>query len=235
MRRVFGPRFLVGVALIVAAAVAGVLAGLSTVWVIVVIWVAWLLVTIAEWSLARNAAGRSAARAGVSGSEPLTPPQDPAEPPEPAPEPEVEPDAEPEPASGSEPQTLGPATTPEPESERELAVEPEAADARLEPVPAPEPEPEPEPEQEPEPEPELPPAAVVLARSPGPDGPREWNLWDLERIARDGAGADVARDEERSFLLMYLRQFAGPDGLLPSDFDALVRDSFGDLLGAGRR
>ena len=53
-------------------------------------------------------------------------------------------------------------------------------------------------------------------------------------MARDGAGADVARDEERSFLLMYLREFAGPDGLLPADFDALVRDSFGDLLGAGR-
>src|SRR5436853_634471 len=83
----------------VAEAVAGVVAGRSTVWVIVVIWVAWLLVTLAEWSLARNAAGRSAARAGVSGSEPLTSPQDPAEPPEPAPEPEVEPDAEPEPAS----------------------------------------------------------------------------------------------------------------------------------------
>jgi hypothetical protein len=40
------------------------------------------------------------------------------------------------------------------------------------------------------------------------------------------------RDEERSFLLMYLRDFAGADGVLPVDFDALVRDSFGDLVGA---
>ena len=72
----------------------------------------------------------------------------------------------------------------------------------------------------------------MLPPSAAPADPREWNLWDLERIARDGAGADVARDEERSFLLMYLREFAGPDGLLTADFDALVRDSFGDLLGA---
>jgi len=208
VRRVFGPRFLVGVALIVAAAVAGVLAGLSTGWVIVVIWVAWLLLTLAEWSLARNPAGRRAARVGVSGSEPLTPSPEPAEWTEPAPEPRVEPEPEPEPASSSAPQGPGPATTPEPEAEAE---------------------PEPEPEQEPE----LPPAAA-LPPSAAPANPREWNLWDLERMARDGAGADVARDEERSFLLMYLREFAGPDGLLPADFDALVRDSFGDLLGAGR-
>jgi hypothetical protein len=62
--------------------------------------------------------------------------------------------------------------------------------------------------------------------------PRQWNLWDLERLTREHAGADAARDEERSFLLMYLRDFAGPDGLLPIDFDGLVRDSFGDLVGA---
>jgi hypothetical protein len=30
---------------------------------------------------------------------------------------------------------------------------------------------------------------------------------------------------------MYLREFAGPDGVLPDDFDSLVRDSFGDLVG----
>jgi hypothetical protein len=62
------------------------------------------------------------------------------------------------------------------------------------------------------------------------DGPREWNLWELERAAREHAGDDVARDEERSYLLMYLREFAGPDGMLPSDFDGLIRDAFGDVL-----
>ena len=29
---------------------------------------------------------------------------------------------------------------------------------------------------------------------------------------------------------MYLREFAGPDGMLPADFDGLVRDAFGDVL-----
>jgi hypothetical protein len=65
--------------------------------------------------------------------------------------------------------------------------------------------------------------------------PREWNLWDLERAVRDAAGEDAERDEERSFLLMYLRDYAGPDGSLPASFDPLVRDSFGDLLGSRAR
>jgi hypothetical protein len=103
------------------------------------------------------------------------------------------------------------------------------------PVPAPEPEPEPPPAAEPEPEPEPPPTepepAVTL---PPPAEPREWNLWELERVTREAAGADAVRDEERSFLLMYLREFADPDGMLPLDFDPLVRETFSDVLGAVR-
>jgi hypothetical protein len=60
--------------------------------------------------------------------------------------------------------------------------------------------------------------------------PREWNLWDLERIAREHAADDVVRNEERAYLLMYLREFATADGILPADFDGLVRESFGDAL-----
>ena len=97
---------------------------------------------------------------------------------------------------------------------------------------------EPEPEPGPEPEPELEPAAaaepeptVVVPLGVGAS-PRSWNVWDLERLTRASAGRDAVRDEERTFLLMYLREFAGPDGLLPDDFDGLVRDSFGDLVGA---
>jgi len=179
VRRVFGPRFLLEVALIVAAAVAGVLADLPRIWVFVVIWAAWFLVVAVEWALARR--GRRPEPAAAL----------------------LEP--EPEPAT-------------EPELERVELREPE-----------PEPEPDLEPEAEPEPvAPPPPPPALPFA------GPRTWNLWDLERIAREQAGGDVARDEERSFLLMYLREFAGPDGLLPAEFDGLVRDSFGELLGAGR-
>jgi hypothetical protein len=65
---------------------------------------------------------------------------------------------------------------------------------------------------------------------PANEAPREWNLWELERVARDHTSGDIARDEERSYLLMYLREFAGPDGVLPADFDGLVRDAFGDVL-----
>jgi outer membrane biosynthesis protein TonB len=93
--------------------------------------------------------------------------------------------------------------------------------------PPPEPEPEPDPEPEPEPEPE-----PAVAYFPLDETPREWNLWELERLARENATEDVAKNEERAYLLMYLREFAGPDGDLPADFDGLVRDAFGDLLRA---
>ncbi len=63
--------------------------------------------------------------------------------------------------------------------------------------------------------------------------PRAWNLWEIERLLRDSAGSDPAREEERNYLLMYLRDFASPDGILPLDFDSLVRESFGELV-AGR-
>jgi hypothetical protein len=104
-----------------------------------------------------------------------------------------------------------------PEPEREPAPAPSPEPPRIVAVPPPPPEPEPEPER-------------VVAFIPANEGPREWNLWELERAARDHATDDVVRNEERSYLLMYLREFAGPDGILPTDFDGLVRDAFGDVL-----
>jgi hypothetical protein len=65
-----------------------------------------------------------------------------------------------------------------------------------------------------------------------PPGGREWNVRELERLASRVGGQDAARDEERGFLLVYLREFASPEGLLPSDFDALVRESFPELVSA---
>jgi hypothetical protein len=85
----------------------------------------------------------------------------------------------------------------------------------------------PEPPRAPEPAP-VPSKVVQFV----PAGPRAWNLWELERIARERSGEDALRDEERSFMLMYLRDFASADGSLPADFDDLVRESFGDVLGA---
>lgn len=127
------------------------------------------------------------------------------------------------------PQPPTPETIPEPEPAAAPAPEPEPFTAPVEPVhvpplvapppPPPVPEPVAEPEPEPEPTPSPPPAAT-----------REWNLWELERLAREHAGADPARDEERSFLLLSLREHAQPDGNLPAEFDQLVRDAFGDVL-----
>lgn len=100
-------------------------------------------------------------------------------------------------------------------------------------------------DQQPEPEPvrgvvpsqparEAPPPASdpepLATEAPTDEEPREWNLWELERVARENTTDDVATNEERAYLLMYLREFAGPDGTLPADFDGLVRDAFGDLL-----
>jgi hypothetical protein len=115
---------------------------------------------------------------------------------------------------------------------------PERRERPLEAMPPREPqaEPQPEPERpplvavapEPEPVPEPPREERVVPLRP--QGPRTWNLWELERLARDQAGADAQRDEERAYLLMYLREFATPEGTLPADFDPLVRESFGELI-----
>ncbi len=141
------------------------------------------------------------------------------------PEPEPEPEAdEPEPLPTAEPQPAEPQPVPEepePEPEREPEPDPEPVAApQLVAVPEPDPEPEPEPEPEPAP------VATLLL----PTQPREWNLWELERLTRERAGGDEARDVEWGYLVVYLREFARPDGTLPAEFDDLVRESFGDLL-----
>jgi outer membrane biosynthesis protein TonB len=108
---------------------------------------------------------------------------------------------------------------------------------------------EPEPEVEPPPEPERPPlvsappprqpervepepSPIVIPPLVRETAPREWNLWELEHASREASGGDPLRDEERNYLLMYLREFANAEGTLPADFDALVRDSFADVIAA---
>jgi hypothetical protein len=116
----------------------------------------------------------------------------------------------------------------EPDTEPKPHPEPE-----LQRKPDPEPEPEPvltaalpPPEPEPEPEPEPVPAVVPLVLHD--TTPRKWNLWELERLAGQMNGDAAA--EERTLLLVHLREFADPSGDLPVEFDALVRDAFGDGL-----
>jgi hypothetical protein len=113
---------------------------------------------------------------------------------------------------------LAPAPAPEATSPTEPAASP-ASEQHVRVI-------RPEPELVVEPEPE--PVAMITPRQP-----QEWNLWTLEKLARERA-ADPARDEELAFLLMYLRDFANPDGVLPRNFDSLVRESFGDLIAGAR-
>jgi hypothetical protein len=203
---VVGSRFLIEAGFIIAVAVVAGIERLSTWWIILVVAAAWILVAIVEivvW--ARQVAGRQAT--GTRRGEPVPAPS---------------------PSSASSAVVR---SEPEPLPERRLEPEPVWEPPRIAAVPPlpsePEPEPEPAPTARPEPIPET---ARVLAFTPGNDAPREWNLWELERAAREHGGEDVAQTEERAYLLMYLREFAGPDGVLPADFDGLVRDAFGDVL-----
>jgi hypothetical protein len=210
---VVGSRFLVEAGFIIAVAVIAGIERLSTWWIVAVVAGAWIVVAIVEivvW--ARQVVARQPVAAEVSEPEGMeaafvvpSPPRSRVQPP---PEARGVREAEPE---------AEPGQVPVHEPPRIVAVPP----------PRPVPEPEPESQREPGPEPET---ARVVAFIPANDGPREWNLWELERAARDHASDDIVRNEERSYLLMYLREFAGPDGVLPTDFDGLVRDAFGDML-----
>ena len=128
---------------------------------------------------------------------------------------------------------------PPPVREPETEPQPDQVTGELPPIAAAEPEPErppvlvevpPLPPERPEPAPIAIPTTVVELPS---RGPREWNLWDLERRARERTGEDPFRDEEWAALFVYLREYASPDGMLPPEFDDLLRESFGDLLLAG--
>ena len=87
------------------------------------------------------------------------------------------------------------------------------------------------PEPEPEPQPELELERAVRHRITVEVGHQQ-AITGAQELTGVKVAMNAVRDEERTFLLMYLREFAGPDGLLPDDFDSLVRDSFGDLVGA---
>ena len=155
---------------------------------------------------------------------------------DPEPEAVVEPEPEPEPFPPSEPApTPVPEPEPEPEPEPVAADEPESEPEpessrwgrrkRLRAVPAPPPDPTPAPA--PEPETEQPRVVSLQQRS---YAPRQWNLWELEKLARAEAQEHPERRDEWSFLFVHLREFATAEGELPAEFDSLVRESFGSLL-----
>jgi hypothetical protein len=199
----FGPRFLVEAGFIIAAAAVAGIERLRTVTIIVVVAAAWAVVAVVELILELRRRRRRARE-----YEPVPGFED-AYASEPAPDPYLAPPPIPE-VEPAEPE-------PTPIEPHLVAVAAEPPSPVVEPAPA-----------EPEPEPASRVVSLVSRRT----GPREWNVWDLERIAREQAGDDVARNEERSYLLMYLREFANADGVLPADFDGVVRETFGDVLDA---
>jgi hypothetical protein len=76
-------------------------------------------------------------------------------------------------------------------------------------------------------------AELDRTETPGhrPPPPREWNLWELERRAREPGGYAI-RDAEWAALFIHLREFATAEGTLPKEFDELVRQSFAELIQA---
>ena len=247
-------RFALEAAFLIVVAAGAALAGLSPLRIILLMLVAWLLVAMIERASSReqaravarpadDEAGADEPRSGFFGrlrrkpAEPLAEPTEPLEErpskanvrrlePE-APAAEVEIDVEepeflveeaPAPTVTKRPLELPGLEEPEPEPAPEPVAEPRQV------VEAPPPPPEPAPV------PAAPAYQAASAPAP-PPVPREWNIWDLERRARQQAG-DAARDEEWTALFVHLRQYANPKGVLPVEFDDLVRESFADLIQA---
>jgi hypothetical protein len=140
--------------------------------------------------------------------------------------------------------------------ERRTQAEPAAgepvAETNTEEAPTAEPEPEPQPAPEPAPPaPTLPPepsrrrrllptpsvrgsapapvavgAGTAVAARPQPQ--KQWSIWTLDKVARE------TTDAELRYLVLSLQEYADADGMLPLQFDPLVRESFGELLGIGK-
>ena len=105
----------------------------------------------------------------------------------------------------------------------------------VEPPPAPAPEPvalvpDPEPEPEPEPEPVAEAEEVEVAVATG-----RWNLDDLAALVESRGAEFPDRVDEWRAYVVYLRDFVGPDALLPTSFEGLVEDVFGMLLETPQR
>lgn len=215
-----GPRFLLWVVVLIGVAAAAGFAHFAW-WLIAVLeFAAWALVAVVERSLSQPGSGGS-------GAAPVPPPPlpeleelsyvrvlqptDATARPEPTPEPVPEPTPMPEPpvvlepVAAPAPAVVAVASLPEEKAERKTGLI--SRSFRSAP---------PRPEQS-------------VSRSGRTFGsqPRQWNIWSLERVAREQAG----NNDELGFLVTYLRDYANPDGMLPMNFDSLVRESFGDLLG----
>lgn len=107
------------------------------------------------------------------------------------------------------------------------ALEPPPPEPEPEPLP-PEPEPEPPPSEPepPVPEPVAPPTAPrVLEPAPG-----QWSVEGLARLVERRAPDFPDRADEWHYYVVFLREQADLDGVLPPSFDALVTEVFADLI-----
>jgi DNA repair exonuclease SbcCD ATPase subunit len=75
------------------------------------------------------------------------------------------------------------------------------------------------------------PATAEVRELPQPDT-HGWNLDTLTGLVEERADEFPDRVDEWRYTLFYLRSEARVDGTLPSKFDALVEECFGELLGA---
>jgi capsular polysaccharide biosynthesis protein len=78
------------------------------------------------------------------------------------------------------------------------------------------------------------PAPEPVAEERAAGAPREvdgaWNLNELQRLVEARRGEFPERADEWSAYLFHLREHAAADGRLPRSFDALVEESFGELI-----
>jgi capsular polysaccharide biosynthesis protein len=107
------------------------------------------------------------------------------------------------------------------------------AKRRAEIVPVPDRVPEPAPAPEPAPIPLLaaaPPPPEPPQPLPGEEQTGAWNLMVLERLVNDRGEEFPDRREEWSSYLYFLREYAEPDGTVPSSFDWLIQETFSELV-----
>jgi len=75
-----------------------------------------------------------------------------------------------------------------------------------------------------------PPAPEPAPAAPAPVEPGGWTIQALERLVEEHGNEHPDRVEEWRYYVHFLREHAGPEGALPSSFDALIDETFGDLL-----
>ncbi len=57
-----------------------------------------------------------------------------------------------------------------------------------------------------------------------------WTIQALERLVAEHGAEHPDRVEEWRYYVHFLREHAGPSGALPSSFDGLILDAFGDVV-----